>query len=56
MMEPMPPAEEREASTVVGLAVVVNAVGAVATFVVLMIVGITKFTSGAWVPIVVIPA
>jgi hypothetical protein len=36
--------------------VVVNAVGATATFVVLMIVGITKFTSGAWVPIVVIPA
>ena len=34
---------------------VLNAVGASATFVVLMIVGITKFSSGAWVPIVVIP-
>jgi amino acid transporter len=36
--------------------VVINAVGAVATFVVLVIVGVTKFTSGAWVPLVVIPA
>jgi hypothetical protein len=36
--------------------VAVNATGAVATFVVLLIVGVTKFTSGAWVPIVVIPA
>src|SRR4051794_34746002 len=36
--------------------VVVNAVGAVATLVVLLIVAATKFTSGAWVPIVVIPA
>ncbi|MET0895300.1 MAG: APC family permease [Acidimicrobiia bacterium] len=35
--------------------VVINAVGAIATFVVLLIVGITKFTSGAWVPLVVIP-
>src|SRR3954467_5742679 len=35
--------------------VVVNATGAVATLVVLLIVGVTKFTSGAWVPIVVIP-
>jgi hypothetical protein len=35
--------------------VVVNAAGAVATLVVLLIVGVTKFTSGAWVPIVVIP-
>ena len=34
---------------------VINAVGAVATFVVLLIVGGTKFTSGAWVPLVVIP-
>ncbi len=34
---------------------VVNAVGAVATFIVLIIVGGTKFTSGAWVPLVVIP-
>ena len=35
--------------------VVVNATGAVATLIVLLIVGITKFTSGAWVPLVVIP-
>jgi hypothetical protein len=34
---------------------VLNAVGAVATFAVLMIVAVTKFTSGAWLPIVVIP-
>ena len=26
-----------------------------ATFIVLLIVGVTKFTSGAWVPLVVIP-
>ena len=36
--------------------VVVNTVGAVATLVVLLIVAVTKFTTGAWVPIVVIPA
>jgi amino acid transporter len=35
---------------------VINAVGAVATFAVLLIIAITKFTSGAWVPIIVIPA
>ena len=35
--------------------IVINAVGAVATFIVLLIVGGTKFTSGAWVPLVVIP-
>jgi amino acid transporter len=35
--------------------VVLNAVGAIATLVVLLIVAITKFTSGAWVPLVVIP-
>ncbi len=34
----------------------INAVGAVATFVVLLIVAITKFASGAWVPLAVIPA
>jgi len=34
---------------------VLNGVGAAATLVVLLIVGVTKFTSGAWVPIVVIP-
>ena len=35
--------------------VVLNTVGAIATLVVLLIVAITKFTSGAWVPIIVIP-
>jgi hypothetical protein len=35
--------------------VAINATGAVATLIVLLIVGITKFTSGAWVPLVVIP-
>jgi amino acid transporter len=34
----------------------VNAIGAVATFVVLMIVVVSKFTIGAWVPVVLIPA
>jgi amino acid transporter len=33
----------------------VSATGAVATFVVLLIVAGTKFTSGAWVPLVVVP-
>lgn len=36
--------------------VAINAVGAVATAVVLLIVAGTKFTSGAWVPLVVVPA
>jgi amino acid transporter len=35
---------------------VINAVGASATLIVVLIVAITKFTSGAWVPIIVIPA
>lgn len=35
---------------------VINAVGATATLVVLGIVAVTKFSSGAWVPIIVIPA
>ena len=35
--------------------VVINATGAVATFVVLIIVATTKFTGGAWVPLVVVP-
>jgi len=35
--------------------VVINATGSVATFVVLLIVAGTKFTSGAWVPLVVVP-
>jgi amino acid transporter len=34
----------------------INGVGAAATFIVLIIVATTKFTSGAWVPIVVVPA
>jgi hypothetical protein len=33
---------------------VINTVGAIATFVVLLVVAITKFTSGAWVSIVVV--
>ncbi|MGH9267870.1 MAG: APC family permease, partial [Acidimicrobiales bacterium] len=36
-------------------AAVVNAVGAVATGVVLIVVVVSKFTIGAWVPVVVIP-
>jgi hypothetical protein len=36
--------------------VVINGVGAVATLLVLLIVAGTKFTSGAWVPLVVVPA
>jgi amino acid transporter len=35
--------------------VAINAVGAVATALVLVIVASTKFTSGAWVPLVVVP-
>ena len=35
--------------------VAINAVGAVATFVVLLIVAVTKFAGGAWVPLVVVP-
>ena len=35
--------------------VVINGIGATATFVVLMIVAITKFSSGAWVPVLVVP-
>ena len=35
---------------------VVNAVGALATFVVLSVVVISKFTIGAWIPAIVIPA
>src|SRR5205085_5039780 len=36
--------------------IVINGVGAVATGIVTLIVAITKFTGGAWVPIIVIPA
>jgi len=32
-----------------------NGVGSVTTFIILIVVAVTKFTSGAWVPIVVIP-
>jgi hypothetical protein len=35
--------------------IVINTVGSVATLIVLLIVASTKFTSGAWVPLVVIP-
>ena len=35
---------------------VISAVGSGATFVVLLIVAVTKFTVGAWLPIVVVPA
>ena len=35
--------------------VVINMVGSVATLIVLIIVAATKFTSGAWVPLVVVP-
>ena len=35
--------------------VAINAVGAFSTFVVLLIVAISKFTGGAWVPLVIIP-
>ena len=38
------------------LNVAVSSFGAVATFVVLLIVTITKFSSGAWLPLVVVPA
>jgi hypothetical protein len=36
--------------------VVISGVGSAATFIVLLIVAITKFAVGAWVPIVVVPA
>jgi hypothetical protein len=45
--------KEKEAAWQRGVAI--NAVGSVATFVVLIIVAGTKFTSGAWVPLVVVP-
>ena len=34
----------------------INAIGAVATGIVLLVVVVSKFTIGAWVPVVVIPA
>jgi amino acid transporter len=37
------------------LGAVINGLGAVATFVVTLIVAVTKFTIGAWLPIVVVP-
>jgi amino acid transporter len=45
--------KERESGWRWGM--VVNTVGAVATLIVLLVVMISKFTIGAWVPIVVIP-
>jgi amino acid transporter len=44
---------EREAGWQRGT--VINAVGAVATFIVLGIVAVTKFAVGAWLPVVVVP-
>ncbi|HJV09333.1 MAG TPA: APC family permease, partial [Acidimicrobiales bacterium] len=44
----------REPGWKMGMAI--SALGAFATFVVLLIVAITKFTRGAWVPLVVVPA
>ena len=38
-----------------GSALAINAVGALATFVVLLVVAVSKFAIGAWIPIVVIP-
>lgn len=35
--------------------IAINGTGAVATFVVMVIVAVTKFTKGAWVPILVVP-
>lgn len=37
------------------LGIGINGVGAVATFIVLLIVAISKFTEGAWVPLVIVP-
>ena len=45
----------RSASPAGGAASCINAVGAVATCIVLLIVVVSKFTEGAWMPIVVIP-
>ena len=45
--------KERQAGWQRGVAI--NGVGSFATFVVLLIVAVTKFRSGAWVPIVVVP-
>ena len=50
------PSPQAARSRTGGAASCSTASGAVATLVVLLIVAITKFTSGAWVPIVVIPA
>jgi amino acid transporter len=35
--------------------IVINTIGAIVTFIILLIVAITKFTGGAWIPIVIIP-
>ncbi len=45
--------KEKEPNWRVGVAI--NAIGSAATFVVLMIVAITKFTSGAYVVIIIVP-
>jgi amino acid transporter len=44
----------REPGWKLGLSI--SAVGALSTFIVLLIVAVTKFTSGAWVPIFVVPS
>lgn len=36
--------------------VVINTIGAIVTFIILLIVAITKFSAGAWIPIVLVPA
>ena len=51
-----PPPPEAATSPTGGAAPCSTRVGAIATLIVLLIVAITKFTSGAWVPIVIIPA
>ena len=45
--------KEREKNWRFGVGV--NGVGSVATFIVLLIIAISKFTEGAWVPIVIVP-
>jgi amino acid transporter len=43
----------REPNWQVGISI--NAIGAAATFIVLLVVSVSKFTIGAWIPVVVIP-
>ncbi|HSH23087.1 MAG TPA: APC family permease [Acidimicrobiales bacterium] len=48
--------QQREKKPGWRLGTAVSAVGATVTFFVLLVVAVTKFTSGAWVPVVVLPA